>query len=174
MSEFKIVYQTDKNTGEYTGETIAHKNPMFHADGIEYNIPAGCYEDAPLVKKEGYSQIRKNEKWEYIEDNRGKIFSIINGSEDVYSELGPIPEGYTKIKPEPFQKWNGKKWIDDVNAKTEFEKQINNNKIISELQDIDLKSIRSLREWLNQQPGAPEFIKNYEVQAGKKRAEIIK
>lgn len=174
MSEFKVVYQTDKNTGEYTGETLAHKNPMRHVDGVEYNIPAGCYEDVPRIKKEGFSQIRKENKWEYIEDHRGEIFSIHDGFGKYHSELGPLPEGYTKLKPGDFQKWDGKKWVDDAEAKKEFNRQINNNTIIFDLQEIDLKSIRSLREWLVQQPGAPEFIKNYESQAYKKRSEIIK
>ena len=174
MSDFKIVYQADKKTGEYIGEAIAHKNPMFHVDGIEYNIPAGCYEDAPLLPKEGFAQIRKDEKWQYIEDNRGEIYSVTDGSLKFQTELGILPNGYTRLKPGPFQKWDVSKWVDDPEAKAEFEKQENNYKVISELQEIDLKSIRSLREWLIQQPGAPEFIKNYESQAAEKRAKILK
>ena len=174
MPEFKIVYQIDKNTGEYIGEAYAYKNPMFEKDGIEYNIPASCYMDAPLVNKDGFSQIRKDDKWQYIEDNRGEIYSIFDCSSKIHNELGILPEGYVKLKPEPFQKWDGKKWVDDVDAKKEFDKQINNNQIISELNDIDLKSIRSLREWLIGQPDAPKFIKDYENQAAEKRAKIIK
>lgn len=174
MSEFKTVYQIDKNTGEYIGEAYAYKNPMFEKDGIEFNIPAGCFEDAPGIKKEGFSQIRKDDKWEYIEDHRGEIYSIVDGSMKHHNELGILPEGYVKLKPEPFQKWNGKEWIDDIESKKEFEKQQNNNKIISELNEIDLKSIRSLREWLIGQPDAPKFIKDYEIQAAEKRAKFIK
>lgn len=174
MSEFKTVYQTNVTTGEYIGEAYAHKNPMFEKDGIEFNIPAGCYEDAPGIKKEGFSQIRKDDKWQYVEDHRGEIYSIFDGVPKIQSELGILPEGYVKLKPGQIQKWDGKKWIDDVEAKKEFEKQNNNNKIMSELNEIDLKSIRSLREWLINQPRAPEFIKNYENQAEEKRAKIIK
>lgn len=42
-----------------------------------------------------------------------------------------------------------------------------NDAVISKinLNEIDLKSIRALREWLVNQPDAPEFIKEYEAQA---------
>ena len=87
MSEFKTVYQTNVTTGEYIGEAYAYKNPMFAKDGIEFNMPAGCYEDAPGINKEGFSQIRKDDKWQYIEDNRGDIYSISDGSQKTQTEL---------------------------------------------------------------------------------------
>lgn len=52
--------------------------------------------------------------------------------------------------------------------------EIYNQPIKSNLNDIDIKSIRSLREWLVKQPDCPEFIKTYENQATAKRSELKK
>jgi hypothetical protein len=51
---------------------------------------------------------------------------------------------------------------------------IYNQPVKYELNDIDIKSIRSLREWLVKQPDCPEFIKTYENQATAKRSELKK
>lgn len=49
------------------------------------------------------------------------------------------------------------------------------NKMVKEtLQEIDLKSIRTIREWLANQPGAPQFILDYENQAVTERAKLKK
>lgn len=45
---------------------------------------------------------------------------------------------------------------------------------VSVLAEIDLKSIRSLREYIATKEDAPEFIKNYEKAAAKERAKLKK
>lgn len=45
---------------------------------------------------------------------------------------------------------------------------------VSVLAEIDLKSIRSLREYIAAKEDAPEFIKNYETAAAKERAKLKK
>lgn len=47
-----------------------------------------------------------------------------------------------------------------------------NKQIHNELGSIDLKSIRSLREWIAEQPGAPKFIKDYEKEAKDTRKKL--
>ncbi len=49
-----------------------------------------------------------------------------------------------------------------------------NEAIKASLAEIDLKSIRSIREWLAKQDGAPQYIKDYEAEASTLRAQIIK
>lgn len=49
-----------------------------------------------------------------------------------------------------------------------------NQPVKSELELIDIKSVRSIREWLIKQPDCPEFIKTYENQATAKRSELKK
>lgn len=58
-------------------------------------------------------------------------------------------------------------------AKLEAYKIERANEIVkAELQGIDIKSIRSIREWIAKQPDAPEFIKQYESEAIEKRAKL--
>jgi len=47
-----------------------------------------------------------------------------------------------------------------------------NNQICEELKNIDLKSIRSLREYIASLPDAPTYIKDYENQAVAEREKI--
>ena len=56
--------------------------------------------------------------------------------------------------------------------KTAYDKEQKNNVVKSELSGIDIKSIRSIREWIAKQSDAPQFIKDYEIQAQNKRKEI--
>ncbi|HOG16469.1 MAG TPA: hypothetical protein PLB96_03910 [Syntrophales bacterium] len=44
--------------------------------------------------------------------------------------------------------------------------------IKAKLTEIDLKSIRSLRDWVAAQPDAPQFIKDYEAAAVAERAKL--
>jgi len=45
---------------------------------------------------------------------------------------------------------------------------------VSVLAEIDLKSIRSLREYIAAKEDAPEFIKNYEAEAALERQKLKK
>jgi hypothetical protein len=42
------------------------------------------------------------------------------------------------------------------------------------LAEIDLKSIRSIREWIAKQTDAPQYLKDYEAQAIEARAKLGK
>ena len=71
-------------------------------------------------------------------------------------------------RPSDKHKFTDGEWLLDetlVSAET-------TEKAKAELADIDLKSIRSIREWLVTQPTAPQFIKDYEAQAKVARAKI--
>lgn len=50
--------------------------------------------------------------------------------------------------------------------------QENLRKVKAKLAEIDLKSIRSLREWVVAQPNAPQFIKDYEESAAAERVKL--
>ena len=45
-----------------------------------------------------------------------------------------------------------------------------NSAVDAELREIDFQSIRSLREWVASQPGAPQWIIDKESEASAKRA----
>jgi hypothetical protein len=51
---------------------------------------------------------------------------------------------------------------------------VHDEAIKASLADIDLKSIRALREWLAQQKTAPQWIQDYEVQAVAERAKLVR
>jgi hypothetical protein len=59
-------------------------------------------------------------------------------------------------------------WVEDT-AKITAEQ---NETVKTKLTEIDLKSIRSLREWVAKQPDAPQWIKDYEAQAQTERAKL--
>jgi hypothetical protein len=60
--------------------------------------------------------------------------------------------------------------LDDVRAEITKEKDAEIAK--AALAEIDLKSIRSIREWIAKQADAPQFIKDYEAQAQTERAKL--
>jgi hypothetical protein len=71
--------------------------------------------------------------------------------------------------------------IEAIFATEEFKVYLNNaiasegnSAILHELTHVDLKSIRALREWLVQQPDAPQFIKDYEEEATALRNQLVK
>ena len=43
---------------------------------------------------------------------------------------------------------------------------------LKKLDEIDLKSIRSMREWIAAQPSAPQFIKDHEAEAIAERTKL--
>jgi predicted RecA/RadA family phage recombinase len=52
--------------------------------------------------------------------------------------------------------------------------EIKNQPVIQALQEIDIKKVRSISEWILKQADCPEFLKQYEEQATKKRSELLK
>ena len=62
--------------------------------------------------------------------------------------------------------------LHDPTTITEIEVAAANDQTKARLHEIDLKSIRSLREWLAAREDAPEFIKNYEAEAIAERARL--
>jgi len=62
--------------------------------------------------------------------------------------------------------------LDAVRSEIAAEAQL--AEAMQNLAGIDLKSIRSLREWVAKQPDAPEFATDYEAQAIAERAKLQK
>ena len=100
------VYKYDELTKEFIGVETAQLDPLeSKVQGKEvFLLPANATFTAPLVVKEGYVQVFKNEVWNYIEDNRGKEYWL-PGDEygtpaRVMKELGELPEGAVFEAPE--------------------------------------------------------------------------
>lgn len=53
-----------------------------------------------------------------------------------------------------------------------YKKEQENAQTKAELQEIDIKSIRGIREWIAKQPDASEYLKQYEAEAIEKREKL--
>lgn len=93
----KNVYLYDELTGEYLGTEQAFLDPLeTELQGKDiFLLPANATFTAPMVVKEGYTQVYKDDVWNYVEDNRGKQYWL---PEDEYGtparemkELGALP-----------------------------------------------------------------------------------
>ena len=83
---------------------------------------------------------------------------------------------------EPYPKWDdchvgSKPTMEECIAilptvRAEMKSEIVKADARAKLADIDIKCIRSLREWISQQPTAPQFVKDYEAQAQTERAKL--
>ena len=98
------VYKYDEKTKEYLGTEQALIDQLeSELQGKEiYLLPANATFEKPNLQ-EGFASVW-NDKWENIEDNRGKEYWL---QDDAYGtparemkELGPLPEGATLKAPE--------------------------------------------------------------------------
>lgn len=84
-------------------------------------LPANSTEIKPLPVKEKFSQIFDGEKWKYIQDNRGKTAYDTSTKEPIaIVKIGVVPDGFTLLKPNEFDKWNGTEWVLDSDKKNSF------------------------------------------------------
>jgi len=171
----KQVFQIDPATREYVGTAIAHDNPMAKLDGIPFNIPGSCVEEEPPAPRDGFAIVREGNVWTYVADNRGKVaYSTADKSQKFVTDIGDIPDGYTLITPGQFSVWSKNKWIEDTDAAAAAAKEDNNAQVKAALQNVDVQSIRSLREWIASQPNAPQFTKDQEKAAQELREKLLK
>lgn len=108
-----IVYNYDGETREYISESTEYL-------AVGVGIPANSCLDAPGAHKSGYA-IRRSEdlnSWEYAPDHRGEtVYSTDTGNTEEITALGDYPKNTTTIAPlTPYDKWDGEKWVTDINA----------------------------------------------------------
>ncbi|WP_336981894.1 MULTISPECIES: tail fiber assembly protein [unclassified Cedecea] len=108
------VFNYDGYTKEYLSLTVEYL-------AIGVGLPANSCIDAPGERKKGFAICRKNDltAWEYIPDNRGEtIYSTLDGEKITISKLGGYPSDTTTIAPATaYDKWDGEKWVTDIDAK---------------------------------------------------------
>jgi sugar lactone lactonase YvrE len=171
----KQVYQIDPCTREYIAPATAYENPQAKFDGVPFNIPGSCVEEAPPEKKDGFAIVREGNSWTHVADNRGKIMYLAaDKSPKMITELGPIPDGYTFLVPGRFDVWSKTKWKEDSDAAVATKKEENNASVKAALLDNDAQSIRALREWVMSQPDAPQITKDHEKAAQALRKNLMK
>ena len=169
-----IAYGTDEY-GNITNRE-AQKEPEQVGGGYVCNEkesflnPPDCPADKRLtVINGGWSVIDIDSK--HIRDGEG----IRSKTQIELYETGveEIPKGY-KIVDKELQPKTLEEQLTDKEITQEVYNQIKNQPVIYDLQNIDIKSIRALREWLNKQPDCPEFLKQYEKEASDKRSILVK
>lgn len=89
------IFNYDKITKEFTAESIAAEDPLEQGDWL---VPANSTEIAPILE-EGKTPVFNGTSWDLLENNRGLIYNILTQESSVLQELGPIPEGFTKVTP---------------------------------------------------------------------------
>lgn len=165
------IYHYNPETRELLGWTDAKSDPLETlAQGkAVYLVPANAVITEPPALEEGKAIVFINGEWALVADHRGKkIYNTSDAAETVHEALGAIPDGFTSLVPCDYPKWDGSGWVEDQDKKTEAENAV----VKARLNDFDLKSIRSIREWIVKQPDAPAYLKDYETQAVAERAKL--
>ncbi len=104
----------------YDGETREYISASTEYLAVGVGIPAYSCLDAPVTSKAGYTICRSVDlkSWEYVSDHRGEIvYNTETGDAKEITALGDYPENTTTIAPlTPYDKWDGEKWVTDINA----------------------------------------------------------
>lgn len=109
----KIVYQTDR-LGLYVGTVTADESPM--EPGV-FLIPGGGVEVAPPEAPENKMPCWNGKCWQLLDYFNGLIvYDVSTGEPLTLTGVGPIPHGYTVLRPAPGQVWKNGRWVDDLNT----------------------------------------------------------
>lgn len=171
----KLKYSTDE-----CGNVFSNIAQIDQVDGtVCYNDRIETL-DIPITPDKGKRLIVENGKWkqipisvEHVKD--GDIIRPKTQVERYATGVDEIPKG---MKLSDDKKDLIPKTLDEQLSSGEITQsgynEIYNQPIKSELELIDIKSVRSLREWLLIQNGCPEFLKTYDKEATAKRSELKK
>ena len=89
-------YQYDPETREYTHKVRCQRHPLKD----EYLIPPNATPEQPPKAGDKQVAVFTDNRWQIEEDHRGDtVYSMSDKTAMVITEIGPILEGYTTIKP---------------------------------------------------------------------------
>lgn len=109
----KTVYQTN-HLGLYVGPVLADESPL--EPGV-FLMPGGCVEVAPPEAPENKIQYWNGKRWQLLDYFNGLIVYNTSTREPLtLSGVGPIPNGYTVLRPQPGQVWKDGRWVDDLDT----------------------------------------------------------
>lgn len=109
----KTVYQTN-HLGLYVGPVIADESPL---EPSVFLMPGGCVEVAPPEAPENKIQHWNGKRWQLLDYFNGLIVYNTSTREPLtLSGVGPIPHGYTVLRPQPGQVWKDGRWVDDLDT----------------------------------------------------------
>lgn len=110
----KVVYQTN-HLGLYVGPVEAEESPL--EPGV-FLIPGGCVALPPPTDIPPFKAACWTGKiWQLLDFFNGLIvYNTATQEQRTLTGTGPIPNGYTVIKPEPGQVWKNGRWVDDLDT----------------------------------------------------------
>lgn len=124
-----LLYKYDEFTKEYLGYFEAYLDPLASKAQKKnvYAYPPCSTDLVPPPLREGYVILFKDNKWEEVEDHRGKEIWDKNGKSTEVTEVGPIPEGYSlervytlkELKEQKLEEIN-KAYDEECKRKVEF------------------------------------------------------
>tara|TARA_B100000029_G_scaffold511703_1_gene606468 strand:+ start:142 stop:666 length:525 start_codon:yes stop_codon:yes gene_type:complete len=121
------IYNYNRDTGEYVGESTATPNPVTIG---EWLIPAYATTDAPPSSSKGEVVVWDSESkgWTTTVDKRGTtVYDTTTGEDSVVDYIGPIRDTHTtKERPSEFHKWNKTDWEEDLDEKWEYTRTTRN------------------------------------------------
>jgi hypothetical protein len=104
------IYQFD-DVGVLAGPVVLRGVP-----GMGSYLPSNTvqFEKALPVPATGCVWALVNGEAHQVEDHRGSVYRTDTGEAEPYSDLGPLPDGYTAIpKPSPTHHWQDGGWMKD-------------------------------------------------------------
>jgi len=109
--------------GWLTVYSIEPEQREFQRVSFEYlplgvGLPALSFADKPTLPKAGLALVRSTDgsAWETPPDYRGTVvYNTTTGTQQTVATIGDLPADVTTLSPSTsYDKWNGKKWITDV------------------------------------------------------------
>lgn len=117
------IYYYNEFSKEYIGEGVAVEDPI---DPGNWLLPGNAVAVRPPAYGSGHSSVWDGMAWQVVDDYRDvTVYSTSTGIPSKITELGPIPRGYTRLKPSDSNKtWNGSSWVDKQLDITEIKKSV--------------------------------------------------
>lgn len=146
----KAVYLYDYKTNEFTGKHECQLNTINNKD---YDVPWNSLSTAPpkLKKNEVAVANQDTQAWDIQADFRGeKAYNTESGQEVEIAELGELPKNLTLTpRPSEYHTFKSGKWTltkDGVARKKNDEAKAHNQKIYAQIDALELKQNRPIRE----------------------------
>ena len=127
------IYNFNKITGEFLGESTAHIDPLEtqQQEKNVYLMPANATLIAPPTVNKNEVAIFNGEQWEIKKDFRGqKVFNKNSREETTIKNIGEIDANFTKIAPaNEYQVWSNEsnKWVIDESKRAIILRQLKDN-----------------------------------------------
>ncbi|HDS1152659.1 TPA: tail fiber assembly protein [Pluralibacter gergoviae] len=110
--------QVEDKTGSAFYESDGTKHIVTSA---WFTLPAGCTFVEPPETKPTFVTRWNGTEWVYVKDLRGlTVWNTATKEASTIIELGPVPDGYTRLIPGQFDDWDGTAWVKNLALEAEY------------------------------------------------------